>query len=196
MVELQYEVNGNGLDTLEPFGSSESHRDYYNKSPNAEADVLTLYIHHDTRTESDYALLGKYHDGSTGEDTSYGCRMDWTETVDSNKDIIIKDDDQYAEEYHGTWAGHGWWGNGTDGIGFTLSTFYDVTFTVDTSYDGADGTFTDDTISDFRIVPGPTSSPVYAGTGGSIRLTVEGLQHTTASVGDSVVMLTPDLAHH
>lgn len=207
MANLQYEINGNGLNTLQPVVTSETHSEFYDYSSSSnsevnkeahhgywEKDVATMLLHQDSNSGS-YAVMISYNkpDSTRDQSIQYGARLNFSENIDADTEVLVEDDpgDTYATDHFD----NSWGAATTDGGMIDATTFLDVTFTIDTPA-GADNA-----ITDFRLITSDGSAPdgggvAYAGTSGSIRLVLEGIASSPVSTGDLCVMLTEDLAVH
>lgn len=207
MADLQYEVNGGGLQDLGTISTAETHSSFYDYSSSSnpevekeahhgywEKDVLTVFVHHNTN-DNTYAVIYTFNkpDSNRDQSVNYGARLNYSESIDPDSDVLVEDDP--GEGWTSDSVEHGWGAATTDGGAIKASTFLDVTFTVDTPASG------DNAITDFRVITSDGSAPdggsvEYIGTSGSLRFRFEGLTTSPATVGDRVIMLREDLAVH
>lgn len=216
MVTLEYEVNGGGLQTLEPITGTEdidpfvgftegSNGGTYPTHGYGQQYEFTIFLYHNTVADR-YTLFfqGGYE---YDENDGLGAKCNFTETI-TTADYVIGNSFQAQETDYFDSA----WGvnpNSDDESsqsfcgGIKANAFFDCEFTLSQSdhtfSSGADPRLPDD----FQIITQDGGTPtggnvVSAGTSGTIRLKFQNLPSYSgggASKGDRVVLLKEDLAH-
>ncbi|AGC34507.1 hypothetical protein HVTV-2_gp139 [Haloarcula virus HVTV-2] len=147
--QLQYEINGGGLNTLETIKTAEPHYKFYDAdltdnnfdgSQTVEADhgyfydarTLTVLAHENTNTGS-IAIIFTYAEPTTPIDEEYDNQVDFSTSVSVPTYAAVWDgeanDESIGDVFESTRAKNGVSIGTTDGFGLITDGFSDITFT-------------------------------------------------------------------
>lgn len=225
MATIEYEINGAGLNSLDPITGTANPRDFYDfvdlggdppygygGHGYGEQHVITMFVYHNT-VDDQYAVILNCGYELEEYDGGWGAELHFTENVDTAADYVVKDDpgrDDFANTFESDYSRHGWGSDDSsstdtseaDGWALKANAFQDVTFTVEENTEAPDRV-NNRMPHDFRLITADGKPPdggavSYAGTDGSIRLTFTNLPpyETVVGTGDQVILLTENLAVH
>jgi len=201
MATIEYEINGNGLNVLDPILGTQDPVDFYDYTGSgapssgwgdhgygSQHDVV-LWVYHN-QSEDQFAVIASC--GLTNQEVNgpWGCDINFSETI-STGDYVVKDDpnNDLYNTFGSSRSKHGWGNQGSssssdssdaDGWAIKANGFRDVSFTISENTELKNQEEPDLNFpNDFGIIDG--NLPNYT---------------TLAQTGDQVILLTENLAVH
>lgn len=170
---IRYEIDGAGLQPLEPIQTADTHAGFYDYTNNEahhgyeEADVLTIFVHENT-TDGSWAVIITAGNGDESSSIERTFRTDFTFNSGSFQSYLETDGEE-SDNFTSDYMENGYHGDKTDGAAIEAASGWDVAFAVDDTWDSHSTITQTDSHNDLRVIYEDGSAPdggavEYAGT--------------------------------